>query len=355
MTSKYIESLVADPIRNYPAATVACFDPTRGDLPRRELDPERLVAYLENLAHAGAAAVLLAASTGQGHLRTVDELAQWFAAAGKANVGEMVKMALLRPEDGEEANARLLDVIVEQEIPVVFLRPGANLPTGASDAEVVSNMTPLLKQAAAANRAIGVYSISDVSGVPLTAAATEQLLDLPGGERIVAAKITEADYAASTQQYLNSPRLTKLKIVQGWDPHLAQALQDGPKYDLEGRQRVGVTSGPMSLAVYQYKFLLQAAAEQRWNEVAQSQAAVTALFAAMQDDPQKFADLQRAKVIMGLGQPLVSEVTDEQINRVFNALESLPRAEDRRRLAWSLDLMEDGPYHERLAALADAT
>ncbi|MCC9607158.1 hypothetical protein LOC68_14240 [Blastopirellula sp. JC732] len=355
MTTKFIDSLIANPIGAYPAATVACFDPTRGDLPRRQLDPERLVAYLENLSHAGAGAVLLAASTGQGHLRTVDELAEWFAAAGNAKVGPMVKMALLRPEDGEEANARLLDILVEQEIPVVFIRPGTNLPSGASDHDVVENMAPLLKQAADAGRAIGVYSISDVSGVPLTAAATEQLLYKPGGDRIVAAKVTEADYAASTQQYLDSPQLTRLKIVQGWDPHLAQALQDGPKYDIEGRQRVGVTSGPMSLAVYQYNYLLKAAAAQRWNEVAQSQAAVSTIFAAMQDDPNKFADLQRAKVIMGLGQPLTSEVTDEQINRVFEALESLPRGEDRRRLAWSLDLMEDGPYHERLMALAAAT
>ncbi|MFI4874641.1 MAG: hypothetical protein ACIALR_04860 [Blastopirellula sp. JB062] len=355
MSNKYIDSLIADPIKVYPAATVACFDPTQGELPRRELDPNRLVAYLENLAHAGAEAVLLAASTGHGHLRTVDELAQWFAAAGKADIGAMVKMALLRPEDGPEANARLLDVIVEQEIPVVFLRPGSDLTAGADDVEVVDNMAPLLKQAADAQRAIGLYSIPDVSGVPLSVAAAEQLLDLPGGDRIVAAKITEADYAASTQQYLRSPRLTKLKIVQGWDPHLAFALQDGPKHDVDGRQRVGVTSGPMSLAVYQYKYLLQAAAEQRWHEVEQSQKAVTALFVAMQDDPQKFADLQRAKKIMGLGQPITGEVTDEQIERVFLALESLSRSEDRRRLAWSLDLMEDGPYHERLIELAAAT
>ncbi|TWT32832.1 hypothetical protein [Blastopirellula retiformator] len=355
MTTKYIESLIADPIGNYPAATVACFDPTCGDLPRRQLDTKRLAAYLANLSHAGAPAALLAASTGQGHLRTVDELAEWFTAAGQADVGPLVKMALLRPEDGQEANARLLEVLVEQAIPVVFLRPGANLPPGATDVDVVENMAPLLGQAADAGLAIGVYSISDVSGVPLTAAAVEQLLDKPGGDRIVAAKVTEADYEASTLQYLENPRLSRLKIVQGWDPHLARALQDGPKYDEDGRQRVGVTSGPMSLAVYQYNYLLQAAEAGKWNEVAQSQAAVSAIFAAMQDDPTKFADLQRAKAIMGLGQPLTGEVTDAQITRIFEALESLPRGEDRRRLAWSLDLMEDGPYHERLVALADAT
>jgi hypothetical protein len=86
--------------------------------------------------------------------------------------------------------------------------------------------------------------------------------------------------------------------------------------------------------------------------VAEAQAAVTALFQAMQDDPAKFADLQRAKVIMGLGQPLTGKVEPAQIERVLTALEGLPRRADRARLARSLDLMGDGPYHERLAKLA---
>ena len=72
----------------------------------------------------------------------------------------------------------------------------------------------------------------------------------------------------------------------------------------------------------------------------------------MQDDPAKFADLQRAKVIMGLGQPLTGKVEPAQIERVLAALEGLPRRADRARLARSLDLMGDGPYHERLAKLA---
>jgi hypothetical protein len=88
--------------------------------------------------------------------------------------------------------------------------------------------------------------------------------------------------------------------------------------------------------------------------VAEAQAAVTALFRAMQDDPTKFADLQRAKFIMGLGQPLTGDVAIEDVERVLAALESLPRAADRARLARSLDLMEDGPYHERLAGLANS-
>jgi hypothetical protein len=71
----------------------------------------------------------------------------------------------------------------------------------------------------------------------------------------------------------------------------------------------------------------------------------------MQDDPRKFADLQRAKYIMGLGHPLLGEVQPEQVERVMIALESVPRGEDRRRLAQSLDLMGDGPLHERLTKI----
>jgi hypothetical protein len=69
----------------------------------------------------------------------------------------------------------------------------------------------------------------------------------------------------------------------------------------------------------------------------------------MQDDPRKFADLQRAKFLMGLGQPMTGTVSNEQVERVFAALERLPRAEDRVRLAKSLDLLGDGPFHQRLS------
>ena len=111
---------------------------------------------------------------------------------------------------------------------------------------------------------------------------------------------------------------------------------------------MGVTSGPMSFAVHQYTHLLAAAQRSDWNEVAAAQEAVSLLFRAMQDDPTKFADLQRAKYIMGLGQPLIGQVSPEQVERVMAALESLARKEDRSRLAKSLDLMGDGPLHERL-------
>jgi hypothetical protein len=55
---------------------------------------------------------------------------------------------------------------------------------------------------------------------------------------------------------------------------------------------------------------------------------------------------------MGLGQPLLGTVTTAQVEKVLAALEALPRRADRSRLARSLDLLGDGPYHDRLAKLA---
>jgi hypothetical protein len=211
-------------------------------------------------------------------------------------------------------------------------------------------MQPLVADAAARGFAVGIYSISDVSGVPLRPAAARQLVTGEGGRSIVAVKVTEANYEQSTRKFLEDPELAHLKIVQGWDPHLMRALQDGRKFDAQGRQRCGVTSGAMSFALFQYFHMFDSAGRD-WNEMAAAQDAVTRLFAAMQDDPAKFANLQIAKFIMGLGEPLTATISDEQVERVFAALESLPRQADRRRLARSLDLMGDGPYHERLAKL----
>jgi hypothetical protein len=167
----------------------------------------------------------------------------------------------------------------------------------------------------------------------------------------VAIKVTEARYEASTQRFLADSRLARLKIVQGWDPHLARALREGRKHAAQGRQRCGVTSGPMSFAVYQYLHILAAAERDDWDEVAAAQAAVTALFQAMQDDPVKFADLQRAKFLMGLGHPLTGTVTPAQFDPVLRALGNLPRPADRDRLARSLNLMENGPFQHGLRGL----
>jgi dihydrodipicolinate synthase/N-acetylneuraminate lyase len=344
--------LIEDAIGCYPPATVACFDPTRGELPRRQLDPERTVAFLERLAGAGAQGVLIASSTGQGHLRTPEEMAEWLRCAGGARLGATVRMGLLRPEDGPVTSLRLMDLLVEHEYPVVFLRPGSDLPADAGADQVSRQLAPLVQAAADRGLAVGLYSIPDVSGLPLTPETTARLVNAEGGDHIVAVKITEADYEASTARFLAHAELQHLKIVQGWDPHLGRALREGPLYDSQGRQRTGITSGLMSLALYQYQHLLEAGARGDWDELEQAQAAATALFTAMQDDPQHFADLQRAKYIMGLGHPLTGTVEPAQVERVFAALERLPRAADRRRLARSLDLMGDGPCHVRLEELA---
>ena len=345
--------IIADPIAKYPAATVACFDPTMGELPRRALDPDRTIAFLLHLAEAGAPALLIAASTGHGHLRTVEELEEWFRVAARAGLDGPLLTALLRPEDGAAANARLAELLALLGYAAVFVRPGRDLPAGASDEQVAANMQPVVKVIAENGLPVGLYTIPDVSGVAMTPAAAGLILEGPGGDKVVAIKVTEANYENSTRLFLQDQRLSRLKIVQGWDTHLARALRDGPAHDRKGRQRCGVTSGPMSFAIHQYLHILAAGEREDWEEVAAAQSAVTSLFQAMQDDPGKFADLQRAKAIMGLGEPLLGEVTAEQIERVFTALESLPRKEDRSRLSRSLDLMGDGPFHERLQRIAN--
>jgi dihydrodipicolinate synthase/N-acetylneuraminate lyase len=354
MPSAFVTQLVRDPIGTYPRATVACFDPTSGDLPRRTLDEGRTIQFLEALARAGSPAVLIGASTGHGHVRTPAELAQWFRVAAQAELGSCVRTALLRPEDAREENARLLDLLAELSYPVVFVRPGRNLGQSETDLSIADNMRPIVELAAERGLAVGLYSIPDVSGWPMSPNVAADLLQDAGGGQIVAIKVTEANYDQSTLVFLKDPRLARLKIVQGWDPYLARALRDGPAHDREGRQRCGVTSGPMSFAVYQYLHILDAASRGDWDELAIAQTAVTVLFQAMQDDPGKFADLQRAKYIMGLGQPLTAAVTSEQVEWVLTALRTLPRQDDRRRLARSLNLMGDGPFHSELARLADS-
>ena len=346
MPSATIAQLIADPITRYPMATVACFDPTIDDLPRRRLDRERLSNFLSRLASAGAPAVLIAASTGQGHVRTVDELGEWFQAAADSPPPGMMLTALLRPEDGVTANEKLVSILAELPYTVIYVRPGSDLPTGASDDQVFANMQPPVRMIAGAGFAVGLYSIPDVSGVAMTANVAARLIESEGGKNTVAIKITEANYENSTMRFISDTRLARLKIVQGWDPYIARAMR-------EGGARVGITSGPMSFAVYQYLHILQAASRNDWAEVTAAGDAVTGLFAAMQDNPRKFADLQRAKHIMGLGEPLCGSVSSAQVERVFAALAAIPRAADRSRSARSLDLMGDGPYHDRLLAFVD--
>lgn len=347
------QALIADPIGRFPQATVACFDPTCGDLPRRRLDSARTVQYLERLSAAGAESFLIASSTGQGHLRTPDELAEWFDCAARARIGGGLLTALLRPEDGARANTNLLDALVERGYQAVFFRPGTDLASNASDDAVASQLMPLVGLAAERGLAVGLYSISDVSGMPLTPAATARVLAARGGENVVAVKVTERDYAASTARFLCDERLTRLKIVQGWDPHLGRALKDGPAHDPLGRQRAGVTSGLMAMSPFQYIHLMEAAGAGDWQEVEAAQAALDKLFRAMQDDAGHFADLQRAKVVMGLGQPLLSTISEAVCRRVVEAVAAVTRRSDRRRLAAGLDLMGDGPFHAVLERWAN--
>ncbi|WP_254507503.1 hypothetical protein [Anatilimnocola floriformis] len=365
--SPLVKSLIQDPIANYPAATVACFDPTTGELPRRRLDHARTKQFLQALIGvagrfatfdypypgAGRSALLIGASTGQAHLRTAAELEEWFQVAADMDWKDVYKVALLRPEDGEAANARLLDQLARLQYAVVFARPGNNLGSNPTDQQVAENMRPIVAGAAERGLAVGLYSISDVSGCPMNPEATAELVGGQGGDNVVAIKVTEANYENSTLRFLDDPRLAHLKIVQGWDPHLARALQDGPRHDITRRQRCGFTSGAMSFASVSYFSLLLDSIRNEWDEVQQTQAVVSHVFAAMQDDPGKFADLQRAKVIMGLGQPITREVTSEQIERVFAAIDVLPPSSRKWTLLDSLRLLPDGPYQDRLQSLAD--
>ncbi len=332
-------------VENYPQATVACFDAAQGELPRRELDPESNNQFLENLATAGAEAVLIAASTGHGHLRTVEELNDWFLSTRDAAIDSVTKMALLRPEDGAVANAGLAQTLAKSGFDVGFVRPGNDLHSDATARQVADNMLPTIKAAADVGLAVGVYSIPDVSGLPLSPDAVAMILD--ECQAVVAIKVTESNYEQSTKRFLDDARLNDLKVVQGWDPFLAKALKDDPV-------RCGVTSGPMSFAIFQYLHILNAAKEDDWGEVEVAQRAVTQLFESMQDDPAKFADLQRAKYIMGLGHPITGQIDEPQVERVFEALEKVDRVEDRSRLAASLNLMGDGPFADRLKELEES-
>lgn len=329
-------------LETYPQATVACFDATCGDLPRRNLDPQANNQFLQRLSQLGVDAVLIGASTGQGHLRTPAELNEWFKSTKDADLGTTKKIALLRPEDGPDWHAQHVQTLVESGFEIAFVRPGTNLEASATDKEVAANMHSANRAIVAAQMALGVYSIPDVSGVPLRPDAVAEIQQ-EFGDHLVAVKVTESNYEHSTLRFLKDKRLTDLKVVQGWDPFLATALQEDPV-------RCGVTSGPMSFAVFQYLHILSAAQAGNWDEVNLAQQAVTEVFQSMQDDPAKFADLQRAKYIMGLGQPITASVSSEQVDRVFQALSDLSRAEDQHRMVKSLGLMGDGPYHARLQA-----
>ena len=64
---------------------------------------------------------------------------------------------------------------------VVFFRPGTDLDPAATDRRVADSLQPLVDHAGELGLPVGLYSISDVSGLPLTAAAAAMLVDGPGG------------------------------------------------------------------------------------------------------------------------------------------------------------------------------
>ena len=245
-----VAKILANPIENYPRDTVAAFDPTKGNLPRRKMDEAKMIKYIEKLSK-GVSAVLIASSAGAGHLRTVDELDAWFKASAKAKLGKAVRVGLLRPEDSDADNRRLVQTMKESGIEVGFLRTGTNLPHGkATDKQVADNMRPLVQMIGDAGMAVGCYSISPIAGNVLSPNALSMLVKGPGGDKIVAVKVTEADYKKSTLEFLKHKDLKHLKVVQGWGSFVSCAMKDGPGFDTKGRQRVGITSGEMAYMHY---------------------------------------------------------------------------------------------------------
>lgn len=139
----------------------------------------------------------------------------------------------------------------ESGIEVGFVRTGTNLPHGkATDKQVADNMRPLVQMIGDAGMAVGCYSISPIAGNVLSPNALSMLVKGPGGDKIVAVKVTEADYKTSTLEHLKHKDLKHLKVVQGWGSFVSCAMKDGPGFDTKGRQRVGITSGEMAYMHY---------------------------------------------------------------------------------------------------------
>ena len=350
-----VDQLLADPIANYPAATVACFDPTTGGLPRRSLDEERTVAFLEKLAAAGAPALLIAASTGHGHLRTVEELEQWFRVAARAQLGRHRAHGAAaagrrrrgQSAAGEAAGGAGLCRRVRPARP----RLAAAMPPTSKLPRTCSRRCRPRRRRAWPSACIRFPMSAACAMTPDAAAHARRRA---GGERIVAIKVTEADYDASTLRFLQDPRLAQLKIVQGWDPHLARALRDGPEHDAQGRQRCGVTSGPMSFAVFQYLHILAAAERGDWDEVAAAQAAVTSSVRSRCRTTRRSSPTcsgPSSSWAWAIRSPAASVPSSSS-----RVLTRARHAAARRRpppAGPQPDLMDDGPFHHGLVSLCE--
>jgi len=75
------------------------------------------------------------------------------------------------------------------------------------------------------------------------------------------------------------------------------------------------------------------------------------MMAALQDDPTKIADLQRAKWAMGFGHPICCKNCPKKSAKLIVAIESTKNAGDRKRLAKSVNLLGCSPFAERLTKL----
>lgn len=323
-----IKSIITHPVEMVPSWTVALFDPTTGDLPRRKLDEDKSKLYMQAIAKAGAPGVLLAASTGWGHARNFVEHRHTLAVGGEAELGPCIKQALIRIEDPLEENKKLIQELKDWGYGMVWTRRGSNLPVGASDEIVTEHMLPLVKSAIEAEMPIGIYSISTVDGAPLTASAAKLLLSkLSAAEAqfLVAIKITEPVFEESTLAYLQEPSFDHKKIVQGWDAFYAEALQQGLRTN--GHNHCGATSGAATCMVFAYKAMYEATLANDWDKLAAIQSVVSKVFFSMQGpDKSKFPDLQTAKWVMGLGHPLTESREEKDAVKLIKVLHEL--AED---------------------------
>jgi dihydrodipicolinate synthase/N-acetylneuraminate lyase len=362
MSEEIRKALVQDPIHHMPAWTVALLDPTMGELPRRRMDELATRHYAEAIAHLGAPGVLFAASTGWGHVRSFHEHWHTLQVGGQAQLGKSIRQALLRNEDTLEENGRLIHALKEWGYAMVWTRRGASLPVDAGDEQVADHLLALAKLAVSEEMPLGLYSISSVDGAPLTATAARLLLERLGRKHsswVVAIKITEADFESTTLTFLKDPAFSHKKIVQGWDAHYSRALQAGHRAD--GSFHCGATSGAAACMVKAFRGMYQKALMKDWTGLVRIQKAVTAAFLSMQgDDKSKFPDLQIAKMVMGLGQPLTEERTMEQGEKLVTKIEELfqdPETNEGTRLiAESLLLMGKSelwtsPFYERLIKL----
>jgi len=341
--------LVEAPLQHVPAWTVAAFDVNKGDLPRRKLDAKGMELYLKALANAGAPGVLLAASTGWGHARNFEEHQETLLQGGKMDLGTCVKQALLRIEDPLDKNKQLLVQLAQLDYGIVWTRRGSILPPTASDEEVAQNMLPLVSAAIDADLPVGIYSISTVDGAPLTPGAAAILLKMLGekAKQVVAIKITEPNFETSTQLFLENEAFANKKIVQGWDAFYSKAMQAGKRAD--GLNQCGATSGAAACMVHAFKAMYELTTSENWADLQVLQSVVSEVFHSMQgEDKNVFPDLQTAKWVMGLGQPLTESRGEENAKTLLAKLVQLSNngtsAPSVTLIIKSLLLMEESSY-----------